>query len=219
MSETSQENLQDSFYIDALKEIAGIGMGNATTSLSLLVDKRVQLNLANAYALNTDQMVNSIPDSVTMVGIVSKLEGDVQGCSVIFMELNNAIVLSELLLDDIPDADVELSESSLTEAGSILTGSYFNSFSQFLGLSVRHSSPFTVSGTIGEIFEALSNQFSHSAEISLIDGKTMILETMFMVNSTGYQKGLNTLYCDMFIFLDPESVSVITRSIDHMLKN
>ncbi|MCS3922974.1 chemotaxis protein CheC [Methanosalsum natronophilum] len=215
------ENIQDnqklkSFHVDAIKEIATIGMGNATTSLSNMIGKRVKLNLANVYTLDIRQMATSIPESITMVGIISRLKGDIDGFSLMLMDVNNAILLRDVVLDNVEDEDFTYSESSINETTNILIGSYFNAVSQFLGINVTHSSPYSVSGTIFNVLENLI-EFSNDNDDGLIDNDTLVLETMFMVESVSGSSGLNTLYSDMFLFLNNESKESLINSLDQIL--
>jgi chemotaxis protein CheC len=202
----------NNFEVDALKEIGSIGMGNATTSLSKLIGKNVRLNLTDARLLDPEVIARSIPESITMIGVMQKMEGGLEGVALLLFEFNNATSLSSLMLRDSEMLnDPDMHESALSELGNILTGAYMSSVYSFLGLEV-HLSPPTVS--VGPIINILRN-ISQVSDTNMAD--LLNIETMFMVNGTGATSGLDTIYGDMFLLLTPDSLSKIQDSIMKML--
>ena len=201
----------NNFEVDALKEIGSIGMGNATTSLSKLINKDVRLNLTDARLLDPEVIAQSIPESITMMGVMQKMEGELEGVALLLFEFNNATSLSSLMLQESDKlSDPVMHESALCELGNILTGSYMSSVHSFLGLEV-HLSPPKVS--VGPILKILQN-------VSQLSGaninELLNIETMFMVHGTGSTSGLDTIYGDMFLLLTPGSLSIIQGKIMKM---
>ncbi|MDY0386608.1 MAG: chemotaxis protein CheC [Methanolobus sp.] len=202
----------DNFMIDAFKEIGSIGMGNATTSLSKMIEKRVQLNLSDARPFEASAIIDMIPDSITMTGIMIPVYGDINGLAMLLFEFGNAVYLSNLLLQNIEhDDDPGIYESALLETGNIIAGSYLNSLSSFLDLKIMHSVPDISIGPIMDILEkGTSTMEKDSANI-------LTIETMFMVYPSEKDVGAGTIYGDMFLFLDPQSLDKMQDSIRNML--
>ena len=202
----------DNFAIDAFKEIGSIGMGNATTSLSRMIEKRVQLNLSDARLFEASSIIDMIPDSITMTGIMIPIYGDINGLAMLLFEFGNAVYLSNLLLQSIEhDDDPSIYESALLETGNIIAGSYLNSLSSFLDLKIMHSVPDISIGSIMDILEkGTSTMEKDSADI-------LNIETMFMVYSSEKDVGAGTIYGDMFLLLDPQSLDKMQDSIRNML--
>lgn len=202
----------DDFMIDAFKEIGSIGMGNATTSLSKMIEKRVQLNLSDARLFEPSAIIDIIPDSITMTGIMIPIYGDINGLAMLLFEFGNAVYLSNLLLQSIEhDDDPSIYESALLETGNIIAGSYLNSLSSFLDLKIMHSVPDISIGPIANILEkGTSIMEKDSANI-------LNIETMFMVYSSEKDVGAGTIYGDMFLLLDPQSLDKMQASIRNML--
>ncbi|WP_094228398.1 chemotaxis protein CheC [Methanolobus psychrotolerans] len=202
----------DNFSIDALKEIGSIGMGNATTSLSKLIEKRVQLNLSDARMFEPSAIIDMIPESITMTGIMIPIHGDINGLVMLLFEFGNAVYLSNLLLQNIEhEDDPNLYESALLETGNIIAGSYLSSLSSFLNLKIMHSVPDI---SIGPIIDILNRG------TSMIENKTeniLNIETMFMVYSSEKDVGAGTIYGDMFLLLDSQSLEKLQNSIQGML--
>jgi len=200
-----------SFEVDALKEIGSIGMGNATTSLSELIHKDVRLNLTDARLLDPRHIAQSIPESITMIGVMQKMEAGLEGVALLLFEFNNATSLSSLLLHGSQTiSDPDMHESALSELGNILAGSYMSSVHSFLGLEVHLSPPNVIVGSILKILENTAH-VSGSAINDLLN-----IETMFMVHGAGATSGLDTIYGDMFLLLTPDSLSDIQDSIMQM---
>ncbi|WP_406656701.1 chemotaxis protein CheC [Methanolobus sp. ZRKC2] len=202
----------NSLEIDALKEIGSIGMGNATTALSKLVERNVQLNLSDARMFNLQNTVSSIPDSITMTGVIVNIGGEIRGAAVLLFEFNNSVLLSNLMLDSSGiTGDPTMNESALSELGNIFTGSYMNAMSSFLDLGIYQSQPIVTIGPIQEIFETAITRIGTKA------GGLLNIETMFMVHNAGDSTGLNTVYGDMFLLLEPASTEKLRDSIRKML--
>ncbi|WP_321428958.1 chemotaxis protein CheC [uncultured Methanolobus sp.] len=203
----------DNFLTDAFKEIGSIGMGNATTSLSRLIEKRVQLNLSDARLFEPSAIVDMIPDSITMTSIMIPVHGDLNGLAMLLFEFGNAVYLSNLLLQSIEhEDDPSIYESALLETGNIIAGSYLNSLASFLNLKIMHSVPDISIGTIDEILEKGLARMQNEPE------GILNIETMFMVYSSEKDVGAGTIYGDMFLLLDGESLDRMQNSIHEMLK-
>lgn len=202
----------DNFLIDAFKEIGSIGMGNATTSLSKLIEKRVQLNLSDARLFEPSAIIDMIPESITMTGIMIPLRGDINGLAMLMFEFGNAVYLSNMLLQGFEhDDDPSLHESALLETGNIIAGSYLHSLSSFLGLQILHSVPDI---SIGYIKDILDKGISR---METEPSKILNIETMFMVYSSEKDVGAGTIYGDMFLLLDSPSLEKLQDSIRNLL--
>jgi chemotaxis protein CheC len=203
----------DNFLTDAFKEIGSIGMGNATTSLSKLIEKRVQLNLSDARLFEPSAIVDMIPDSITMTSIMIPVHGDLNGLAMLLFEFGNAVYLSNLLLQSVEhEDDPSIYESALLETGNIIAGSYLNSLASFLNLRIMHSVPDISIGTIDDILEKELGRMQKEPE------GILNIETMFMVYSSEKDVGAGTIYGDMFLLLDGESLDRMQNSIHEMLK-
>jgi chemotaxis protein CheC len=202
----------NSFEADALREIGSIGMGNATTSLSKLVNRNVRLNLSDVGMLQQEKVAMLIPESITMAGVMLKIEGDLMGVALLLFEFNNAVLLSKLMIGDSEhSSDPAMHESALAELGNILTGSYTGALTSFLDIGVRHCTPEVTIGPILKILKRASSLIANEPD------NLLNIETMFMVHDAGDGKGLNTIYGDMFLLLDPASLGKLRESIGRML--
>ncbi|MDW7731908.1 MAG: chemotaxis protein CheC [Methanolobus sp.] len=202
----------NSLELDALKEIGSIGMGNATTALSQLVERAVRLNLSDARMFNLQSISSSIPESITMTGIIVNIGGELRGAAVLLFEFNNSVLLSNLMLENNGiTGDPSMNESALSELGNIFTGSYVNAMSSFLDLGIYQSPPLVTIGPVQKVFETALSR------IEAKPGGILNIETMFMVHNAGDSTGLNTVYGDMFLLLEPASTEKLRDSIRKLL--
>ena len=200
------------FQVDALNEVGNIGIGSATTALSQLVDKRVQISLTNVQLIDSESIIGNIPDSITMTGMMVRMMGDIQGAILFLFEFKNSVVLSDLLLKGTKyETDPNMHQSALSEVGNILTGAYLNALHVFLNLAVVPSIPKVATGSIAEVLEVASAEAGRDID------KILSIETMFMVHSVEHESGLNTLYGDLFMLLDSKSLQTVLDSIDNLM--
>src|SRR5690625_6711884 len=67
------------FQLDMLKEIGNIGAGNAATSLSKLINKRVDMQVPSVKIVPFEEVMNIIggPDQM-IVAILFQIQGDIR---------------------------------------------------------------------------------------------------------------------------------------------
>jgi chemotaxis protein CheC len=137
-----------------LKEIVNIGMGNAATSLSQLVDDKIDMSVPVLTFLPFRELSGAAGGSSTYVaGVYLRITGAISGEVLFIMPYPDAKQLTSLMLKQ-SNADQELSEmecSALKEAGNILTGSFLNALSDLTSLVFTYSVPYLCA----DIFEAI----------------------------------------------------------------
>ena len=158
---------------DVLKELANIGVGNALTSLSkMLNEEKVEMNVPEA----TLAPLQDIPDLLggaefPVAGIYIESHGDV-GLTILFvLSMESAYKLISTLL---PGSQGELDEmglSALMEVGNILTGSYLNALSMMTNSRMMPSPPKIAVDMSGAIISTVI------AEARIVDDEVVILKT------------------------------------------
>ena len=158
---------------DVLKELANIGVGNALTSLSkMLNEEKVEMNVPEA----TLAPLQDIPDLLggaefPVAGIYIESHGDV-GLTILFvLSMDSAYKLISTLL---PGSQGELDEmglSALLEVGNILTGSYLNALSMMTNSRMMPSPPKIAVDMSGAIISTVI------AEARIVDDEVVILKT------------------------------------------
>lgn len=158
---------------DVLKELANIGVGNALTSLSkMLNEEKVEMNVPEA----TLAPLQDVPDllggaELPVAGIYIESHGDI-GLTILFvLSMDSAYKLISTLM---PDSQGELDEmglSALLEVGNILTGSYLNALSMMTDSRMLPSPPKIAVDMSGAIISTVI------AEARIVDDEVVILKT------------------------------------------
>jgi len=125
--------------LDALRELANIGAGNAATALSQMLGQDVELMVPRALALPLADAVDAAgrPDAL-VTGVVLPLEGHVDAVVLLLIPRRDAETLCQLLG---VQAGTEVGNSALAEIGNILGTSYINALASMTGLELLPCPP------------------------------------------------------------------------------
>ena len=108
--------------LDALRELANIGSGNAATALSGLLGRSIDVSVPNALALPLADAVDAAgPAEAIVTGVVLPVYGDLDAIVLLLFTPEDADELTGLLGCE-PGSEVAL--SALGEIGNILGSSY-----------------------------------------------------------------------------------------------
>ncbi|ETA67234.1 MAG: chemotaxis protein CheC [Methanolobus sp.] len=194
----------DKFYYDALNEVGNIGMGNATTALSQLVGKSINVSGSSLTLLKAKDISESLNSE--KIGAIVRVMGDMNGGFILILSKNHSEVLADMLLKDSAE-DSYMKVSAFIEVANILAGSYYNALSKFLNLSIIPSIPTISEGTTDEIFEKAKKHMS--GKIDHIFGLTTLFEI------TGEDE-YHSLSGDMYMLLDTASLQSVIDRIEEM---
>lgn len=201
----SEKKILTEIQYGALKEVGNVGIGNATTSLSKMVNKRVDISLPDLKLIPLIEVPQMVRYEEPVVGIVLELKGDAKGFLLLLLSKDDAKLLIKLIAGIAEGTDTfdEMEESVLKELGNIMTGTYITALSKFLDLSLGLSPP----SQVYDMADAIINQI-----VSLMGQDTndvLFLKTEFSVNSE--KLGGNVL-----IFTDSLSTSKILEAINRI---
>lgn len=141
-----------SFECDKLnifRELSNIGSGNASTSLSVMLNETVDIGIPKSDMIEFSDITNSYdsPEEL-VVGTVLQLSGDLEGFIMLVMKIDSAIrLLSRLsgkeITCDINDYKSLCEElSSIGEVCNILCGTYLTAVSDMTNLTINPSIPY-----------------------------------------------------------------------------
>lgn len=157
--------------LDALKEISNIGAGNAATSLSVMIGRKIELSVPKATIAPFSKIMEIIGGADKEVaGGYLNVDGDIPLGFLFFIPSEQIANLLDLLFGDMPKEEnnkpqdnslTELQESALKEIVNILAGSYLNSlgiFTQHVFVpSVPDLSIDMVGAILGEVLQNIGN--------------------------------------------------------------
>src|SRR5690625_3973796 len=132
--------------MDVLREISNIGAGNAATSMSQLINKRIDMKVPSVKIVSFDEIINIIggPEQL-IVALLFKIHGEAPGSVYFILGVEEAESLVKNITNDIDFKLVtdrqpsELSMSVLKEIGNIMTGSYLSALSDFVNINMYSS--------------------------------------------------------------------------------
>ncbi len=204
MTEKDLSSLQK----DVLKEIGNIGAGNATTSLSELTNKKIQMEVPSVQVVSFNEMMDFIGGSdQTVVGLYFRISGDTPGAVYFILTIEEAEALVKQM---IPSADVDVLNdkdtnsytfSALKEVGNIVTGSYLSALSDFMGLDMSYSIPYLSVDMAGAIITVGLVEISQETDNAI-------------VINTEIKDGEKNQFNGQFILLpDPEALPIIFSAL------
>ena len=196
----------DELQADALREVGNIGMGHATTSLSKMLDKKIDISLNSIKFVPLVYVPEMVRNEDTVVGVIQQLKGNVNGFLLLMLSRESAKFLTKMMLDEELDPETfsEMEQSVLKELCNIMSGTYISAVSNFLGISIWLSPPSQVYDMAEAIVNQLVGMMSQDAE------NVLFLRTEFNVHS-------EKLFGKMLIFTDAVSLSKILDTINRMM--
>ncbi len=138
-NQMNNENFE--FFMSAFKEITNIGMGNAVSSLSMMLNKKVDISVPNLDVIKLSDIFLNMeePDEIYACSYV-KMEGDLDSSLVFLIEKDSVkrLIKESVGIDikNIVELD-EMSTSMIGELGNIMFGSYTSAISQFLNINLQ----------------------------------------------------------------------------------
>lgn len=199
----------DSNHIDILREIGNIGAGNAATSLSKLINKKIDMTVPEARIVSFEELMNITGDPEELIASVFlRVEGDTPGSMYFILPLSQAEHLTKQITgkDDIvfePPFE-ELALSALQEAGNILTGSYLSSLADFTNLRMFPSVPQLSIDMIGAVISY------GLLEISKDNDQAIVIDTVISEQDGQLSKEVKG---HLIMLPDPESFLAIFKSL------
>jgi len=197
-------------HLDVLKEIGTIGAGNAATSLSKMLNRRIDMNVPEIKISEFSNMESILASADSLVtGVYLQFKGEIKGNALFILDVASAKNLISLLLDakeedDISEAEYakfsELEISALEEVGNILISSYLKAISSLTGLSIKPSVPYFACDMLGAILSVPLIQYGETSD------RALFIETEFII-------GLDKVKSHFIVMPDIKSYTIILKSL------
>lgn len=160
--------------MDALREVANVGGGNAATAISILVNKTIHMDVPQLKILNYEEVYENImgEEELVMAGAM-RIMGDGQGSFLFVVKCEDAGKIFEMMMPGINEMTSELAYSALGEFVNILGSSYLNAVARLLDLTLISSVPAVTEDMFGAI---LSTSYIMSEQY---DEQVMIIKNEF----------------------------------------
>jgi chemotaxis protein CheC len=160
-----------SLDLDALKETANIGTGNASIALSNIFKKKVNITLPNVELSDSSQISRMVagPDEM-VVGIYSQIMEGMQGNILTLMPIDSALSITRAFLSkDINAKNIDEKDKQLLQKiGTAIYSSYLTSLAKFFEKKVTFAPPSVVSTYGSSIHEFLLLHLGSDEKILVI---------------------------------------------------
>jgi len=200
-------NKMDDMQFDVLKEIGNIGAGNATTALSQMINKRIDMGVPKVNVLEFKELAEVLGGAENpIVGILFGVEGQIKGMMMFVLEQKSAHNLVNLLMGREIGAFEEFTEmdlSALNEIGNIIAGAYLSSLSSLTNLKIIASVPHMAIDMAGAILSVSAIEFGK------VGDRALMIQTDF-----GGE--LERVFGYFILIPDMESYKTILKSIGMM---
>lgn len=169
---------------DALQEIGNIGTGHATTALSQLTGKNIDINIPIIKIVSYKEAPSLLggPEEI-QIGILLEVK---DGLSGIFMFLLNEdftkLMLKELLGYEVASVRIldDLCESAICETGNIMCCSYINALTKILSKNIQVSVPSVCCDMAGALLSVPMIEYGCQCD------ELMFIENKFQFDNTSF---------------------------------
>ena len=160
--------------LDALRELANIGSGTASTALSGMLGRSVDISVPNALALPLGEAVEAVGDAEAEVtGIVLGINGEMQGTVLLLVPPADADAMCRMLG---VEPDDEFALSALGEIGNIVGTSYINALAGMTGMEIEPTPPATATDMLGAIVESVLAGAAITGDVALLLDSNLVVE-------------------------------------------
>lgn len=186
--------------LDALMEISNVGVGNAATALSQMLNTSVEIRVPSVKLLEISDVPEHLGgDDKAVLGMFLKMLGDASGNMLLIYPIESAERMVSLLLQqDLKGEELfsEMALSALKEVGNILASAYLSALGTMLSINLICSTPSISYDMAGAIIDYTLIELCSSED------KALVVETEFFLRGDEV-KG------NFFLIPDPGSLEVI----------
>lgn len=197
MSESYITSLSD-MHIDVLREIGNIGSGNAASSLSAMLNTRVDMNVPTVKILDVEELAHTIGGPETqVVGILFTLHEDFEGMMMFITEKQFAHLVLNVLMDKHFDKFEDLGEmdiSAIKEVGNIMVSAYMGAISQMTNFKIALSPPSIAIDMAGALLNVPAVEIEKYGDKALfiqdgfINDNEQVTSYLLLIPEVGYLK-------------------------------
>lgn len=167
--------------LDVLREIGNIGVGNATTALSVLLNSNLRMEIPIVKILKFDDIADLIggPD-IVVTAVLTHFTGDIHGMMLFVLEKKDARNLAGAMLGKAYDEQHEfdhMDKSALKEVGNILMSSYLSSIETLTNLVLNVEPPMICVDMAGSVLSL------PIIELGQIGDQALIIDSKILDNN------------------------------------
>ncbi|WP_192944150.1 chemotaxis protein CheC [Ligilactobacillus agilis] len=155
--------------LDGLKEIVNVGGGNAATSISQMINSRVDMDVPEVEVMAYNELYQKIiADDVEMHAVLSKIVGDIDGALLFVISDESGQKIAKMMLGSDDKPSNEIIASAVTELTNILFNSFLRAIGDMLQIQLIASLPILRYDFFGAIISSAYMAFDHYDEQILV---------------------------------------------------
>jgi chemotaxis protein CheC len=155
--------------IDAMKELVNIGGGHAATSISSLINTKVDMIVPLIEIMEYEELYARIMSEDKIVySVTTQILGNGGGVFLFALPEESANQISQMMLLNSMEKTQELIESSIKELVNIIVNSFLNAISELLNIRLVSSIPNLTIDMFGSIISSLYMAYDQYDEEVLI---------------------------------------------------
>jgi chemotaxis protein CheC len=162
--------------LDALREMANVGSGNAATALAGMLGRPVDLSVPSAAVLALADAVEAVgsPD-VEVTAVAVPVFGEIDAIVLLTFKPEHARELCGFLGIEYDD-DPEMALSALGEIGNILGSAYIGALGAMCGMQLEPRSPQTATDMLGAIVSSVLASAAANNDMTLLLDSALMLD-------------------------------------------
>ncbi len=156
---------------DFLRELGSIGGGCATTSLSVLLNSQLTMDVPEVKVLSFLELTEMLGGAENLVvAVVSPIVGDLNGIMMFVLEADKARHLTNVIVEeDVSEVDFsDMDLSAIKEIGNIIISTYLASLEALTKFKIRTSPPEMSIDMAGAILSIPAIEFGEDGDQALI---------------------------------------------------
>jgi len=170
----------DNQKLDVLKELGNIGAGNAATSISLMLGKKIKITVPSAEIIPISELWKKFTDAEEITsGAMVEIEGEIEGALLFLLGAEETKSLIELLKlprpDDLTNLD-EITSSAIGEIANIMCSSYIIALSNLTGINIHSMPPKVVVDMLSAIVSEVSLIITNGGDYVILIQTDILLE-------------------------------------------
>jgi len=189
---------------DALREVGNIGVGNATTALSRILNKRIAINIPETKFIKIERFSDELGGAEKIVvSLYLSFSGDLSGeCLFAFAE-SDALELVDLMMGQPCGTSKrfdDMGESAFMEMSNIFTGAYLSALANMLSMRILPSVPNIANDMVQSVSDLMLIKISRAANELLcvkakilVDGRDINGEFIILFDNPSLDKVLKYL--------------------------
>lgn len=161
---------------DILTELGNIGAGNAATSLSVMLDSKIEMSIPEVKVCDFDGLENLVGNPEEIVASVfSIISGGFDAIIAFLLTVDDAKKFVKLALKDDTLWNSDMGVSAINEISNILIGSYAAALETLTETKIRYSLPEACIDMAGAVLSVPCIEYCQMSDKSLIISSDLIV--------------------------------------------